>query len=161
MGDLALVATAFAFGVGSSLLPMFLNAEAYVIVLGTLTESPVFLFWLIISLSIGTVLGKMFVFDLARKGRQKLSKRERKVPRGRFMTGLRRFSDWMLGLLDRPYLGATTVFVSSALMVPPLAIVTILAGASRQPLWLFSVMVLVGRTLQYLAIAFLLHHAVG
>ncbi|GAA1727067.1 VTT domain-containing protein [Aeromicrobium alkaliterrae] len=169
MGDLALVATAFAFGVGSSLLPMFLNAEAYVIALGALTENPVFLFWLIMSLSVGTVLGKMFVFDLARKGRRRLSQRDREregrrdatVPRGRFRTGLRRFSNWMLGLLDRPYLGATTVFASSALMVPPLAIVTILAGASRQPLWLFSLMVFIGRTLQYLAIAFLLHHVIG
>ena len=52
MGDLALVATAFAFGVGSSILPVFLNAEAYVIVLGTLTESPVFLFWLIMAVAL-------------------------------------------------------------------------------------------------------------
>ncbi len=152
-----LVATAFAFGVGSSLLPIFLNAEAYVIVLGTLTESPVYLFWLIMSLSIGTVLGKMVVFDLARKGRRRLGRRENKPPRNQFVVRLRQFSDWMLGLLDRRYVGGATVFASSALMVPPLAIVTILAGASRQPLWLFSTMVFVGRTLQYLAIAFLLH----
>ncbi|MFT4299560.1 MAG: VTT domain-containing protein [Aeromicrobium sp.] len=160
-GDLALVATACAFGVGSSVLPMFLNAEAYVIALGTLTSSPVFLFWLIMSLSIGTVVGKIFVFDLARKGRQKLGQRERKPPRNAFAAKLREFSDGMLGLLDRPYLGATTVFVSSAFMVPPLAIVTILAGASRQPMWLFSLMVFIGRTAQYLAIAFLLHSAVS
>ncbi|MDF1704076.1 MAG: VTT domain-containing protein [Aeromicrobium sp.] len=163
MGDLALVATAFAFGVGSSILPVFLNAEAYVIVLGTLTESPVFLFWLIMALSVGTVLGKVVVFDLARKGRRRLSRREREPgpPRNRFTARVRTFSNWLLGLLDRPYLGATTVFVSSAFMVPPLAIVSILAGASRQPMWLFSLMVFIGRTLQYLAIAFVLHHAVS
>lgn len=161
MGDLALVATAFAFGVASSILPVFLNAEAYVIVLGTLTESPVFLFWLIMSLSVGTVLGKVVVFDLARKGRRRLSKGEPKPPRNKFTARVRVFSDWMLELLNRPYLGATTVFVSSAFLVPPLAIVAILAGASRQPMWLFSLMVFLGRTLQYLAIAFVLHHAVG
>jgi membrane protein YqaA with SNARE-associated domain len=161
MGDLLLAATAFAFGIGSSLLPMFLNAEVYVVALAGLTESPVFLFWLVMALSVGTVIGKMIVFDLARKGRQRLSRRERKEPRNRFTARVREFSDWMLGLLDRPYLGATTVFVSSAFMVPPLAIVTILAGASRQPLWLFSTMVFVGRTLQYLAIAFVLHRAIG
>jgi membrane protein YqaA with SNARE-associated domain len=38
-----------------------------------------------------------------------------------------------------------------------LAIVTITAGASRQPLWLFLAMVFVGRTTQLLTIAFLVH----
>ncbi len=161
MGELALAATAFAFGVGSSLLPMFLNAEAYVLALGALTESRVFLIWLIAALSVGTVIGKMLVFELARKGRQRLTRRERREPRHRITLRFRQFSEWMLGLLDRPYLGAATVFVSSAFMVPPLAIVTILAGASRQPLWLFSLMVLIGRTLQYLAIALLLHSVIS
>ncbi|EFQ83014.1 hypothetical protein HMPREF0063_12223 [Aeromicrobium marinum DSM 15272] len=159
MGDLALLATAFAFGVGSSLLPMFLNAEVYVVALGTLTSSRVFLFWLVMALSVGTVIGKAVVFDLARRGASKFRSVERKPPRNRFMLRVRRFSDWMLGLLDRPYLGAATVFVSSALMVPPLAVVTIIAGMSRQPLWLFLAMVFVGRTLQYLVLAFLLHAA--
>lgn len=157
MGELALAAAAFAFGVGSSLLPMFLNAEAYVVVLGTVTKSQVLLFWLIMALSVGTVIGKVVVFDLARKGSGKLRSVDRKPPRNRFTARIRAFSNWMLGLLARPYLGAATVFASSALMVPPLAIVAIIAGASQQPRWLFALMVFVGRTLQYLAIAFLLH----
>jgi membrane protein YqaA with SNARE-associated domain len=41
--------------------------------------------------------------------------------------------------------------------VPPLAIVTILAGASKQPQWLFLTCVFTGRLIQFLAIAFLLH----
>ena len=39
----------------------------------------------------------------------------------------------------------------------PLAVVTILAGASRQPRSLFLLMVFVGRTAQFLAIAYLVH----
>jgi membrane protein YqaA with SNARE-associated domain len=60
-------------------------------------------------------------------------------------------------LLDRPYSGGVTAFMSSLIGVPPLAIVTILAGASRQPQWLFLSTVFVGRLIQFLAIAFLLH----
>ena len=41
--------------------------------------------------------------------------------------------------------------------MPPLAIVTLLAGASKQPQWLFLTMVFIGRLIQFLAIAFLLH----
>lgn len=158
MGDLALIAAAFAFGIGSSLLPMFLNAEVYVVSLGTLTSDQWFLFWLVMALSIGTVLGKVVVFDLSRRGRKKYLV-DRKPPRNRMTASVRRFSDWMLGLLDRPYLGAATVFVSSTFMVPPLMIVTVVAGLSRQPMWLFLLMVFIGRTIQYLAIAFVLHAA--
>ncbi|MFT4189618.1 MAG: hypothetical protein QM621_13710 [Aeromicrobium sp.] len=157
-GDLALVATAVAFGVGSSLLPMLLNAEAYVVLLGTLTSSEVFLFWLVVALSVGTMLGKVVVFDLVRKGRQKLTRKERKPSSRRVVMAARRVNDVLLGLLDHRHLGGATVFASSAFMMPPLAVVTVLAGASRQPMWLFALMVFVGRTLQYLAIAFLLHH---
>ena len=47
--------------------------------------------------------------------------------------------------------------MSTIIGVPPLAIVTILAGASKQPQWLFLTTVFTGRLLQFLAIAFLLH----
>lgn len=160
MGDLALIATAFAFGVGSSVLPVFLNAEVYVVGLGTLTSEADFLFWLVMSLSVGTVLGKAVVFDLVRRGKRKFDRIERPPPRNRFTASVRRISDVMLGWLERPYLGATTVFVSSALMLPPLAVVTIIAGMSKQPLWVFLTMVFIGRTLQYLAVAFVLHATV-
>jgi membrane protein YqaA with SNARE-associated domain len=63
----------------------------------------------------------------------------------------------MLGWLSHPYLGSAAVLVSSLTSVPPLAVVTVLAAASRQPLWLFLVMVAIGRTAQFLALAFLVH----
>jgi membrane protein YqaA with SNARE-associated domain len=54
-------------------------------------------------------------------------------------------------------LGAATVLLSSLLAVPPLAVVTILAPLSRQRLWVFLTMVFLGRTAQFLALAFLVH----
>lgn len=157
-GDLALYGAAFAVGIGSALLPIFINAEIFVGGLGATVDSRltlvVAIFWLVIA----TVIGKAFVFQLARAGSRKIrSSVERKPPRNKFFAQVRRLSDWLLTLLDRPYAGAITAFVSSLTGIPPLAIVTIIAGASKQPQWLFLTMVFFGRLIQFLAIAFLLH----
>src|SRR5699024_3965601 len=69
------------------------------------------------------------------------------------------FRSWMLGLLDRPYLGSITVMSSCLFGVSPLAIVTIMSGASNQPRWLVLNMVFIGRTIQFLAIAYVIHGA--
>ncbi|MGZ5422699.1 MAG: VTT domain-containing protein [Aeromicrobium sp.] len=162
MGDLALLGVlgaAFAFGVGSALLPVFLNAEAYVVAMGALVNSRVDLVFAILALSIGTLVGKVFVFELARKGSSKIRSVDRKPSRNAFFAKVRQFSDWLLSLLDRRYEGALTVLVSSSFGIPPLAVVTVMAGASNQPRWLFLLMVFIGRTAQFLAIAFLVHKA--
>jgi len=155
--DLLIVAAAFGFGVGSAILPIFLNAEAYVIASAAFMDSTT-LVVAIVSLVVGTVVGKAIVFEAARQGKRKLDERGApKPPRNRFTGAVRRASDWMLALLDRKWLGGITVLVSSLLGVPPLAVVSILAGLSRQPLWLFLTLVGVGRLVQFLAIAFVFH----
>jgi membrane protein YqaA with SNARE-associated domain len=122
---------------------------------------------------IATTIGKAFVFQLARKGTNKIRMVEPRPPRSAFTAWLRRvglrlgrtrlmqkarrLNDWLLTLLDRPYSGGLTAFLSSLTGIPPLAIVTILAGASKQPQWLFLTMVFTGRLIQFLSIAFLLH----
>jgi membrane protein YqaA with SNARE-associated domain len=157
MGDLALLGAAFAFGIGSGILPVFLNAEVYVVGMGAFVPKSL-LVVTILSLGVGTVIGKAIVFELVRRGSSRVRQTvERKPPRNAFTATMRSVGDRLLKLLDRPYLGAATVLASSSLAVPPLAVVTILAGASRQPRWLFLLMVFVGRTSQFLAIAFLVH----
>lgn len=156
-GDLALFGAAFAVGIGSALLPVFVNAELFVGGLGATVNSRLTLVITIISLVIATTIGKAFVFHLARQGSRKIRSVERKPPRNAFFAWIRKVSNWLLSLLDRPYAGALTAFVSSLTGVPPLAIVTIMAGASKQPQWLFLTMVFAGRLIQFLAIAFLFH----
>ncbi len=157
MGDLALLGAAFAFGIGSGVLPVFLNAELYVIGMGAFVPESM-LFFTILSLGVGTVLGKALVFELVRRGSTRVRQTiERKPPRNALTASMRRLGDRLLKLLDRPYLGAATVLASSLFGIPPLAVVTILAAASRQPRALFLTMVFVGRTAQFLAIAFLVH----
>ena len=157
-GDLiTLLGVAFAVGIGSALLPIFINAELFVGGLGATVDSRFDLVLIILSLVIATTIGKAFVFQLARKGSRKIRSVERKPARNAFFAWIRKVSDWLLGLLDRPYLGALTAFASSLTGIPPLAIVSIMAGASRQPQWLFLTMVFAGRMIQFLAIAFVLH----
>jgi membrane protein YqaA with SNARE-associated domain len=157
MGDLALLGAAFLFGIGSALLPVILNAEVYVVGMGAFMPTTL-LALAILSLGIGTVVGKAIVFELVRRGSSKVRKTvDRKPPRNRFTAAMRQIGDRLLTLLDRPYLGAATVLASSLTGIPPLAVVTILAGASRQPRSLFLLMVFIGRTTQFLGIAFLVH----
>lgn len=166
-GDLALLGAALAFGIGSALLPMFLNAELYVVSMGALVSGSILAF-VIVSLVVGTVIGKAFVFEVARRGTSRIRNVERRPSQRRVVVGMRRLadrlrireiSDWLLGLIDRPYVGALTVFVSSLIGVPPLAVVTLVAGASSQPRWLFLLMVFIGRFMQFLVIGYLVHAA--
>ncbi|MFC5678073.1 VTT domain-containing protein [Aeromicrobium endophyticum] len=171
--ELGLIGAAIAVGLGAAVLPVFVNAEVYVVAIGATVNSRPFLALLIVIHVIATTIGKAFVFQLARKGTNKIRMVEPRPPRSAFtawlrrvgrrlgrtrvMKRIRRLNDWLLTLLDRPYSGGLTAFLSSLTGIPPLAIVTILAGASKQPQWLFLTMVFTGRLIQFLAIAFLLH----
>ncbi|HUQ00127.1 MAG TPA: hypothetical protein VM093_06670 [Aeromicrobium sp.] len=159
MGELALFAAAFAFGIGSGILPVILNAEVYVVSMGALVPQPT-LWFVLLSLGAGTVVGKAVVFETVRRGSTRLKvtrPKERGAPRNRLTRGLRRGGDQMLTLLSHRYLGSATVLLSSGTGIPPLAVVTVLAAASRQPLWLFLLMVGVGRTSQFMVLAFVVH----
>ena len=48
-------------------------------------------------------------------------------------------------------------FIDRPVFAAVISFVTIIAGASKQPQWLFLTMVFAGRLIQFLAIAFVLH----
>ena len=146
------------FGIGSAILPIFLNAELYVGLAAAKVDSKIELLWVIVALTLGTVVGKALVFHLIRAGSERFRKdpADRRPPRTRATARLRRVGDAMLELLDRPVLGGLVVFISSLLAVPPLAVVTVVAPLSRQKLSVFLSMVFLGRTIQFLALGFVI-----
>lgn len=159
LGELALYAAAFAFGVGSGVLPVILNAELYVVGMGAFVPHPELVF-AILSLAAGTVVGKAIIFQAVRHGSTRFKVRrpaDRHEPTRLVTKTLRRWGDRLLTLLSHRYLGSAAVLVSSSTGVPPLAVVTVLAAASRQPLGLFLLMVAIGRTSQFMVLAFLIH----
>lgn len=159
LGELALYAAAFAFGVGSGVLPVILNAELYIVGMGAFVPHPELVF-AVLSLAAGTVVGKAIVFQAVRHGSTRLKVRrpaDRHEPNHVLTKTLRRWGDRLLALLSHRYLGSATVLVSSSTGVPPLAVVTVLAAASRQPLWLFLLMVGIGRTSQFLVLAYIVY----
>lgn len=88
--DFALIGVAFAFGVGSGILPVVLNAELYVVTTGALARGPL-LVALILSLAGGTVVGKAVVFELVCRGSTRVKGSvDRPPPRNRVTAVVRR-----------------------------------------------------------------------
>ena len=129
MSGLLAVLGALGTGAASALLPL-VNAEAYAILAATRSHA-----WLavvlVIALAVGQTAGKLVLFESARRGA------------GR----------WAAKLADSRWAGRATgpavVLGSAALGLPPLAIVSLAAGAAGQRRWTFGVLCLVGRTARF------------
>lgn len=169
MGEIALLLACLGFGLASSLMPI-LNAEAYLAInIAAADES---LSWtLVLLMTVGTVVGKMMIFWGVRSGKKVVkskveeragylsadqSEHEGDVDTRRFAKTRRTVNRWsrrLLQFLADPWKGTLTVFVSSVVGIPPLAVVAFLAGASKQNIWLFSAAVFVGRGIRFGAVA--------
>ena len=142
------VLAAAGFGVASALIPV-LNAETYLAVSGVAT--PVTVLWVAAALALGQTLGKVTLYEAARRGSAWVSghggARHRRV---RFGAGL---TTRLTALLRRPWLGGVTVLVSASVGIPPLAVVSVLAGAAGVNRVGFVCACLVGRTARFQALA--------
>lgn len=152
MSDLLSVLSSLAYGFGSAFVPV-LNAEAYVAVYAV--AAPLLLVLVVLGVSVGQTVGKVVMFEGARRGtrivRRKTARRE---PRdGALARRLRRWNERMIRLLDSPRGGAATVLVSATAGLPPLALVSIVAGASSQRRTTFAVCCLVGRAARFAVLA--------
>lgn len=114
--------------------------------------------WGVVGITLGQTAGKVAIFVLARKGvhrrflRDRPPRAPRRPPRA-WREGVRVWSDRLLLLLDRPWVGGLVVLVSSAVGVPPLAVVAVVAGLRRTPLATFGVAVFVGRLVRFAVLA--------
>lgn len=152
MSDPLAVLASLAYGFGSAFVPI-LNAEAYVAVYAV--AGPLLLVLVVLGVSIGQTVGKYVMFEATRRGQHLMRKRESKrEPRnGPIATRVRQWNAQMIRLLDSPRGGAATVLVSASVGLPPLAVVSIVAGASSQRRATFAVCCLVGRLARFAVLA--------
>jgi uncharacterized membrane protein YdjX (TVP38/TMEM64 family) len=142
---LASIVGAVGYGVGSALIPV-LNAEAAVGAAGA--TLPVGLaVTTSIALAVGQTAGKIAIFEAARKGAQLRSakKKEPKKP-------MPRWQQRLVKSLDGRWQTNGVVLMSAGVGLPPLAIVSIAAGAVQSRRMDFAVCCLLGRTVRFLIV---------
>lgn len=150
------VLAAAGFGLASALVPV-LNAEAYLAVSGVAAPATAVL--VACALALGQTLGKVTLYEAARRGGARAAgHRAARHRRARFAAGL---VTRLTALLRRPWLGGVTVLVSASLGVPPLAVVSVLAGGAGVHRLVFVATCLLGRTARFLALALPLASAAG
>jgi membrane protein YqaA with SNARE-associated domain len=130
-------------GLGSAFVPV-LNAEVYVVATAGGTH-PALVPLLVVALASGQTAGKVALFEAARRGSARL-RRHRSRPPGRWAIRIN-------GALSSRRSGNSLVLASAALGLPPLAAVSLAAGASGQRRWEFALLCLAGRTARFAVLA--------
>ena len=141
--------TTLGYGLVSALLPV-VNAEAYAVLAGHRTGHAVIV---VIALAVGQTAGKLLLFEAARRGtgrlNQKLARRNRS---GRAQARAARWAEPIRRWLSSRRTGLPTVFVSAAVGIPPLALVSLAAGTANLRRWEFATACLVGRLIRFAAL---------
>jgi membrane protein YqaA with SNARE-associated domain len=117
---------AAAVGVVSALLPV-VNAEAYALLAAVRTHRGEAVA-VVLALAAGQTIGKLALFETARRGSGRLHARLSRRGEGRAA----RWHDRVCGLMTRRRTGIPTVLTSASVGLPPLALVSLVAGASTQ-----------------------------
>lgn len=152
------------YGLLSSFVPVF-NSEVYVVAaqaLGLSAEVVVAL-----GVAVGQTIGKTAIVLALRRGtrlgflqrriealRARSAARDDVRPPGRIRLAHRRWSRRLLDLIGHRRWGPAIIFVSGATGVPPVLAVQFIVPATRMPVWLFAVALLLGRCVLFLAVAF-------
>lgn len=148
MTDLLEPLLAVAVGVASALLPL-INAEAFALVAVARTNVAAAVV-LVVALAAGQTIGKLVLFEAARRGSGRLHARySRHGEGGRAARWAGRVSGWLTSRRT----GLPTVLAAASIGLPPLAVVSLAAGAAGQRRWEFGVLCLVGRTARFAVLA--------
>ncbi|MGZ5400089.1 MAG: VTT domain-containing protein [Nocardioides sp.] len=140
---------AMAAGVGSALLPL-VNAEAYAVFTAA-SATAVTVATVVVALSVGQTIGKVMLFETARRGKRWLPRR--RPPRSsrarRRAARTTRWTERVAGMLRSDRTGAPVVLAAATVGVPPLAIVSMVAGAAGQRRRVFVPLCLLGRLARF------------
>ncbi|MDX6262838.1 MAG: hypothetical protein QOH84_4526 [Kribbellaceae bacterium] len=148
---------AIGFGIGSAVIPV-LNAEVYVIGVGASGKLDPLV--AAIGVSVGQTIGKLAMF-LAVRYRPGYAAKKGKAPkpvdldtrRGRLIQWNREVSKRLLDALSDRRWGIPVTLLSSAVGIPPLYGVALIAGASRMGILTFALSVLTGRAARFITLA--------
>ncbi|MDQ1102877.1 membrane protein YqaA with SNARE-associated domain [Nocardioides zeae] len=132
-------------GVSSALLPL-VNAEVYAA--AATARHPWAVILVVVALAVGQTGGKVLLFEAARRG----TRRFRAGPRLQALTS-GTWADRVQRALSERRTARPLVLTSAAIGLPPLALVTVAAGAAGQPVRGFAVLCFIGRTARFSAIA--------
>ena len=155
-GEVGLLLTSVGFGVLSAVVP-FANAETYVFASQVArTTGPV---GVAVGIAVGQTIGKALLFVGVRRGKRfPLVRHHRAVVRSRPVgparARLRRWLHALLALVGKKRWGLPITFVAAVVGLPPLYAVALLAGATRMRLAPFAGVVLVGRLIRFLLVAY-------
>jgi membrane protein YqaA with SNARE-associated domain len=143
---MTLLLSTFGICIVSALFPL-VNAEAYVSALAAVGDGTQV--WSVAAAAgLGQTCGKLVFFQI---GRSSLGwawvRRRTDSPRWQA-----RLARWQRRTRDNPWSVTGLVGASALLGVPPLAIVSVLAGQLRASVVLFTVAVVAGRTLRFAAV---------
>lgn len=127
-------------GAASALVPL-LNAEAYAVVAGGRAHHALVV-PLVLALALGQTAGKLVLFESARRGAARFARRHESP----------RWTARVTAALGRDRTGVPLVLAAASVGLPPLAVVSLAAGAAGQRRWLFGVLCLVGRTARFAAV---------
>ncbi len=148
--------TSVGFGVVSAVVPVA-NAEAYVFASQvSQTAGPLSV---ALGIAIGQTIGKVLLFYSVRRGKEYRGIRHRRAalrsrPAGPTRAQLRRLLQTLLGLVGEKRSGLPITFVAALVGMPPLYAVALLAGATRMRVGYFAAVVLVGRALRFVFVAY-------
>lgn len=135
------VLLALGFGTASALLP-FVNAEVYAVAASG-RASVLVAVLVVLALAVGQTAGKLLLFEAARRGSRRWQAKR----------GSGRWTSRITHALASRRTGDPLVLASAVLGVPPLAAVSLAAGASGQRRWEFGLLCLVGRSVRFGALA--------
>lgn len=142
---------ALLYGTVSALVPI-VNAEAYAVISAGRTH-PALAPAVVVALAAGQTVGKLVLFEAARQGSGPLARRfAHRSARGsseRREGSAARWTGRIHACLRSRRTGLPMVLASAAVGVPPLAAVSLAAGASGQRRWEFGACCLVGRVARF------------
>lgn len=154
--ELAALLTSVGFGALSAVLPVA-NAEAYVAASQfSHAADPVAV---VVGIAVGQTIGKVLLFYGVRQGKELTVVRHRRAAlrirpvgpaRARFRASVRS----LLTLVGKKRWGLPITFVAAVVGLPPLYALALLAGATRMRLQYFGAVVLVGRLLRFVLVAY-------